>query len=143
MGWYGGLKTGEQERTFSSVVSYVDNPPADRGTRYLGVTEEIGGIRADIAANEWGTVLDQLGLQAGGYRTEFFLSHRPVPGTIEVLEERPDGVTIPHDEAVLADDGSVISGRWTWTESRNSITFEEYVPVPLAVNLDPLQLRAY
>lgn len=130
--WYGGLKGTERRQTFSSVVSFVDDPPADRGVRYLGVTEAIGGIRANIAEGDWGTILDQLGLQAGGYRTEFFLSHRPVPDTITVVEERTDGNVIPHDR-----------DRWSWTESRNSITFESYVPEPLAVIVITYDLYAY
>jgi hypothetical protein len=137
VGWYTGLKREGQERTFSSIVSFVDNPPADRGVRYMGVTEQIGGITWDIAAGEWPVVLDQLGLQAGGYRTEFFLSHPPVP------EERENGVFIPHDRAVFDDDGNLVDGRWTWDRSRNSITFEQYVPEPLAVIAITYTLLAY
>lgn len=130
--WYAGLKTADAEYTFSSIVSFVDNPPADRGERYLGVTDSVGGIAWDIADTDWTFVLEQLGLQAGGYKTEFFLSHRPVPSTITVLEERADGVTIPHERAVYDDAGTLVEGSWTWDASRNSITFEEWVPAPLA-----------
>lgn len=143
VGWYDGLKGEDRRQTFSSVVSFFDNPPADRGSRYLGVTDAIGGTRADIAEGEWPLVLEELGLQAGGYKTEFFLSHRPVPGTIAVVEERANGVVIPHDPAVFDNDGKLIDGRWTWAESRNSITFEEYVPEPLAVIAITYTLQAY
>ncbi|MEQ1508569.1 MAG: hypothetical protein ABMB14_40430, partial [Myxococcota bacterium] len=141
--WYDDLKPPERRQTYSSIVSFIDNPPADRGTRYLKVTDTIGGIAWDIAERDWSPVLTELGLQAGGYKTEFFLSHRPVPDTIAVVEERTDGVIIPHAPAVFDDAGHLVDGRWTWNEPRNSITFEEYVPEPLAVIAITYTLLAY
>ena len=119
--WYQGLKTVDEELTYSSIVSFEDAPPADRGETYLRLTEEIGGISWDIAESDWTLVLEQLGIQASGFKTEFYLSHRPVSDTITVVEERTDGTVIPHERPA-----------WTWDQSRNSITFQTYVPEALA-----------
>jgi len=103
-------------------VSFHDGPPpADRGDTYLRMTEEVGGISWDIADDDWTLVLEQLGIQAAGFKTEFFLSHRPVHDTITVVEERTDGNTVVHERPT-----------WTWDQSRNSITFGTYVPEALA-----------
>jgi hypothetical protein len=118
--WYAGLKPVD-DRTFSSIVSFVDAPPADRGQRYLSVTQYVGGIAWDITDEDWSEVLEELGVQASGVRNEFFLSHRPVPDSITVHEETPDGVTLVHAEDV-----------WTYDSARNSVRFVEYVPAPLS-----------
>jgi hypothetical protein len=121
LGWYAGLKTEEEELTFSSIVSFEDLAPADRGETYLQMTEEVGGISWDIADEDWTLVLEELGIQAAGFKTEFFLSHRPVSDSITVIEERTDGIVIPHERPA-----------WTWDQSRNSVTFQTYVPEALA-----------
>lgn len=120
--WYKSLKAEGVEYTFSSIVSFQDGPPpVDRGDTYLTMTEEVGGIAWDITDQDWTLVLEQIGIQAAGFKTEFFLSHRPVPTSITVVEERTDGNVIPHERPA-----------WTWDQSRNSITFGTYVPDALA-----------
>jgi hypothetical protein len=116
--WYNALKLASNERSFSSIVDL------DRGSRYLDVTKEIGGTTWDIRDSDWDKVLDYLGLQASGLRTEFFLSQIPVVSTIEVSLELPDGSVLVAPDVpawtYLGEDGR--------PDGRNSIKFVEYIP---------------
>jgi len=120
-----GLKDFPDMVTFSSIV----RPPngmggifeIDTGTQYIEVTNFVGGILHDIANDDWGVVLEDLGVQASGLKHEFFLSELPVPATIAVTVEE-DGSTF---EFVEGDD-------WTYSSSRNSIVFVSYVPNALS-----------
>lgn len=123
--WYDALKLKSTDRTFSSIVTMSG---FDRGEAYLDVSAEIGGIIWDISNTDWDEVLDRLGVQASGLRREYFLSRLPVEGTIEVEVHDPSGTVLPMVEA----EGDPVVGDWTYTRSRNSITFLEYMPEPLA-----------
>ncbi len=116
--WYDGLKDDAGDRSFSSIVTMSGS---QRGTEYLAVTGEIGGIVWDITNDDWGTVLDQLGVQASGLKREYFLTALPVPGTIDV-EVHDKGNVFKFNEA----------SDWTYDDARNSITFLEYVPDALS-----------
>jgi hypothetical protein len=120
------LKWDSEMVTFSSIVG----PPggcgtafdgAEEGVGYLEITDEIGGIKHSICTEDWDQVLDELGMQAAGLKREYFLSQLPVPDSIEVRVVF-EGNTFQFDEG----------SDWTYNGSRNSITFEEYVPDPLA-----------
>jgi hypothetical protein len=132
--WYSGLKDIDQ-RTFSSIID------PRRGTDYSKTTNEIGGITWDIGGENWDQVLEQLGIQAAGLSREYFLSRRPVLGTIEVRVVDATGVELRFDEAVVdpvtgtyedADQNGVPDGDWTYDETRNSITFLSFVPSALS-----------
>jgi hypothetical protein len=116
--WYNALKLSPTETTFSSVVNL------DTGSRYLDVTDEVGGTSWDIRDSDWDKVLDYLGLQASGLRTEFFLSQIPVVSTIDVKLELPDGSVLVAPDVpawtYLGEDGE--------PDGRNSIKFTEYIP---------------
>lgn len=121
--WYDTLKRDGDERTFSSIVHTSGQ---DAGDRYLAVTSAIGGITWDIAAGDWGDLLDRLGVQASGMRREYFLSQLPIPETIEVTVEDPTGTVLPFAEAM---DDPPTDG-WTYSPTRNSVTFAVFVPEP-------------
>lgn len=121
--WLSGLKP-DGTVYFSSIVGPDPNgcATAERGTGYLEVTERVGGIEWSICDTDWSDLLAELGLQAAGLKREFFLSLVPVEDTIEVsvTETDTDEVTFTPEE-------------WTYSPTRNSITFTEYLPDPLSV----------
>lgn len=110
--------------SFSSIVGLTnrDCGSTERGTGYLEVTEQVGGIAWSICTDDWAGLLTELGLQAAGLKREFFLSLVPVEESIVVTVENPDGNV-----------DTFQAGEWTYTRTRNSVTFAEYVPEPLAV----------
>ncbi|MBX2803319.1 MAG: hypothetical protein KTR31_36905 [Myxococcales bacterium] len=129
--WYDGLKPEADDRTFSSIVG------TRTGGDYAQVTREIGGIVFDIEAENWGEVLDRLGVQASGLKREYYLSQQPVMGTIRVeVEQTIEGgdVLVQEFYEVVNDPetGEYVEGDWNYNEIRNSITFREYVPAALA-----------
>jgi hypothetical protein len=91
------------------------------GTSYIDITDEVGGLKRDIANDEWENMLTELGLQAIGLKAEYFLSQLPVEGTIEV-NVIDNGVTFVYDEGT----------EWTYSHERNSITFVDLVPKELS-----------
>ena len=141
--WYDGLKTSLDERSFSSIVCYPDCVvyiSETHGARYLQVTEEIGGVEADIQREAWERVLERLGIQASGLKKEYFLSQQPVVDTIEVRVLRDTGGAQPAEilfEPAVFDDTQdppvLIDGEWTYDAVRNSISFQEFLPSPLDV----------
>jgi hypothetical protein len=124
--WYDGLKPRDQ-RTFSSIID------PGRGSRYSNTAEQIGGIVWSLNEGGWAQVLEQLGLQAAGLQQEYFLSHVPVPGTITVkVEEVASSAEFAFTEAVLDPTTGEFVGDWTYSATRNSITFLDYIPGALA-----------
>jgi hypothetical protein len=75
-----------------------------------------------IVRDDWATLLDQLGAQAAGLKREYFLSRLPVEETITVEVETAEGAIAAFDPVE----------DWTYDESRNSITFVEYIPASLS-----------
>jgi hypothetical protein len=123
--WIEGLKTDDDYTvSFSSIVG-LDNScsAAERGTGYLEVTNQVGGIDWSICTEDWSEVLTELGLAAAGLKQEFFLSLVPDESTIAVTVEDPDGTVTPY----------VVGTDWTYSRPRNSISFTEFTPSPLSV----------
>ena len=85
-------------------------------------TAAVGGIEWSICNENWDTVLDELGMQAAGLKREFFLSAIPVVDTIDVLVVEPSGAEVQF----------VMDNDYTYSRSRNSITFTDYIPDPFA-----------
>lgn len=123
--WYDGLKRESNHRTFSCIVTMEGT---DRGSDYLDVADEIGGISWNITSDRWDDLLDQLGVQASGLKREYYLSQLPVPETIDVEVHEPGGTVLPFDEAV----GEPPEGGWVYDRARNSITFVDFMPEPLS-----------
>lgn len=121
--WMLTVKAEPAVATFSSIVGPDRGcATADAGTTYLEVTRQVGGIEWSICDSDWSTVLTELGLQAAGLKREFFLSSLPVEDTIVVSVLEPDGDLIDFER----------DADWTYSRSRNSVTFLQYVPEPLA-----------
>lgn len=114
--WYDALKPEPDMRTFSAIID------PDRGEDYVAVANAIGGIVWDLTDGGWPQVLEELGLQASGFKREYFLSQLPVLGTIKVNVQMADGTVFEFLEGV----------DWNYDSARNSIVFIEYVPESLS-----------
>ncbi len=108
----------------SSIVGPLTGCPdiGSPGTEYMSVTGAVGGVVWPICSPDWTEVLDELGFLAVGLSREFFLSRRPLTDTIEVRVVDPAGVVRPFGPE-----------DWTYSQVRNSVTFTEFLPEPLAV----------
>ncbi|MEQ1569310.1 MAG: hypothetical protein ABMA64_26975 [Myxococcota bacterium] len=129
--WYSSLKDDPEDRTFSAIID------PQRGSAYKNTAIEVGGIVWDLSDGDWPGVLEQLGLQAAGLSQEYFLSHLPTPGTIEVTVITPGGAELGFEEGFVdpntgeltdQDGDGTPDGDWTYEQARNSITFVEFVP---------------
>jgi hypothetical protein len=119
------LKWAEDMVTFSSIVSLNNTCGIEEGTDYRVVTAAVGGEEYSICAENWRPMLEALGLQASGLRREYFLSEIPLPSSIVVwVEEQSDTGVVTFNFEEETD--------WTYDQSRNSITFETYVPNALS-----------
>lgn len=125
--WMNSLKPEDDQTWFSSIVGPAPRGcssgagNAEEGVGYLEVTDGVGGITYSICESDYSSVLEELGMQAAGLKREFFLSEAPVPDTITV------SVTTDGDREKFDEDA------WTYSGTRNSVTFSSYVPDPLAV----------
>jgi hypothetical protein len=134
--WYDGLKQDNDDRTFSCIVNMSGY---ERGTAYLNTAADIGGITWDITDEDWSEVLERLGIQASGL--EYFLSQRPVPGTVSVSVINPLGAEIRFTETQLDPvTGEPLSeaentSLYTYDSTRNSITFLTFIPEALSTVL--------
>ncbi len=90
--WYDGLEVVREGRTLSSVVclpgSDGDCEPFDTGDRYMDVTRAIGGLTWDIHDASYSELLEELGVQASGFRREYFLTQAPPATTFSRLSCR-------------------------------------------------------
>lgn len=121
--WMQSLKPEDDQTWFSSIVGQAPNgcATAEKGVGYLEVTDAVGGIKFSICEPDYSSVLDELGMQAAGLKREFFLSEVPVEDTIIV------SVTTEGDEDTFK------ANEWTYDGVRNSVTFNSFVPDPLAI----------
>jgi hypothetical protein len=121
--WLLDYKDEPDQVSFSSIVWQPGVPPTiygeSSGDDYIFVTNHVGGINFDINQSDWSVVLEELGVQAAGLKREFFLSQIPVVDTIEV--------TIRDGAAVTA----FGNDEWFYTEGRNSVTFNTFIPDPM------------
>jgi hypothetical protein len=112
--------------TFSAIVG--DAPSgcvgpggtAEQGIRYIDMAHRTGGVVQSICSADWARSLEELSRIAFGFRTRFFLSAAPVPGSLEV---RVDGAP------VMAGAGS-----WMYDAAANAVQFTELAtPEPASV----------
>lgn len=88
---------------------------ADPGRRYVEVADRTNGRVLSICDDNFGPALRDLGNQAFGLQTEFFLSRPAVGPSVEVRV-----------------DGQVRDAGWFYDEQSNSVVFEEgSVPQPM------------
>lgn len=125
--WMSSLKEEDDQTWFSGIIGpsprgcSSPNGDAMDGKGYTEVIEAVGGIEYSICEQDWSSILEQLGMQAAGLKREFFLSLAPVEDTItvEVRMEKEKREFEPNE--------------YTYSASRNSITFNSFVPDPLTV----------
>ncbi len=99
---------------------------AERGAGYLEVVDGLGEDHAtffSICDQDWSDVMTQLGLEAAGLRTSFYLSLVPVEGTLEAYLD-PDGADGPDEEIQIFEDPSY-SQQYSFVYNRvsNSLDF--------------------
>ena len=128
--WLSSLKPDIEDVSFSSIVCLgesnlngiycSDNPfqAPSIGSKYIGVTNSIGGILWDIREENWAPMLDELGLNATSLKTEFFLSEVPAKNTIQVW------ITLEDDTVYELQ----AQNDFTYSAIRNSITLTNYIP---------------
>lgn len=120
------IRPVEDRSSWNSIVSTNGIGPEEAGTDYIELSTTLGGAVADINNPDWPAVIAELGgTQAPDPIVEFFLTARPVPGTVDVQVTEPSGVVITFLPDV----------DWTWSEPRNSVTFLNYVP-PLGATVE-------
>lgn len=91
-------------------LSWSDCDNAYPSDRYRQLAEATSGFMGDICESDWSDMLYELGLNAGGMRSEFRLTGRAIPDTLEV---RVDDVPIPS------------ARNWRYEEENTTIYFEE------------------
>ena len=122
--WFDLLKDNEEWRSFNGIVCTNTGTDMCRdGTSegYLEVINSLGGAIWDVGQPDWAQILEELGEKASGARREYFLTQIPKEETIEVSVV-DQGVTMQFEEGT----------DWFYTVTRNSVTFNEFVPSSLA-----------
>ena len=128
-GYLNGLRADPELIAYHSIVGAANNNCGiGSGTRYIDITDRVGGVFWDLCDEDWGGALEAIGLESAGLKREYFLSERPVPGTVQVTVEE-NGYTSLFKEY----DAATALGDWTYSDPRNSVTFVQYVPDPGAV----------
>jgi hypothetical protein len=147
--WLVGLKASPDiPVTFSSIVGPNPNgcsrlPEVDAvaGSRYIQVTDLVGGVFSSICTEDWYSVLEELGLQAAGLKREYFLTQVPVAETLAVVvvdgQEihgiNRDTVRDGADLDTLCDRRGFKACEWFYYDARrNAVVFPEYLPGALA-----------
>ena len=71
---------------FSAITGQNDRAGCDaaRGSRYMELAANLGGVTQDICAANWRASMRALGLDTFAYRSSFALSRRPRAESIEV-----------------------------------------------------------
>ncbi|MCB9681196.1 MAG: hypothetical protein H6733_06955 [Alphaproteobacteria bacterium] len=109
---------------------------AEAGTRYLEVTQLVGGIDWSICTQDWSEVLAAIGLQAAQLKEEYFLTEVPVPGSVSIRVKDGDdgwlGVEVQDlsevDAACEARDSDAPCFGFRYDPTRNSATLLGWVP---------------
>lgn len=91
-------------------LPWSDCDEAFPSERYRELAIATTGFMGDICKADWSDMLYELGLNAGGMRSEFRLTGQAIPDTIEV---RVDGVVIPSER------------NWSYEQENTTIYFKE------------------
>lgn len=121
LAWMRNLKPDAAQVSFSSIVGPEGGcGNAVEGSDYLALTDALGGVKHSICEPSWANVLESLGRQAAGLKSEFGLSTLPDPDTIEayMVEGRNDITPFTSGYDFQYDRG------------RNSIVFVDEPPPP-------------
>lgn len=139
LAWMRALKLFPDNTTAHSITGLPTGGHsgcyADQQGDYLDYANQTGGITFDICAptEQWPGFLDELGFQAAGLKREFFLSRLPVPSSIELSVTMYNSVSGQDETFEFHQDPSLNAAfRFTYNGSRNSVTFDQFLPEPFA-----------
>jgi len=99
------------------------------------LVERVGGGVHSLCDADISPLLDQVGLDASSFPTEFYLTHVPFEGSLEVVvsfEHEPDrfpGALTVYRMDEAADDPK---RRFSYCPKTNSVVFEHFMPPPRA-----------
>jgi len=156
--WLEHLKgAGDEARvSLSAIVGPAPDgcPSAQAGARYLAVQEGTGGLFYSICAEDYGPVVDALGISAVGLRRKFYLSEVPLPGPMHVLQYTTadaaclDATGCEADQVCAAGHRCAVElpeegegGTWRYESGYNSIFFGGDSLPPVGVYLEVSYLR--
>jgi len=145
--WLEHFKGAGDENTVSMSAIVGQSPGgctgAEAGLRYLEVQERTGGLFHSICSEDYGPVVDELGVKAAGLRRKFYLSEIPQEDTLHVLNYGLDDpecqaqddcaedrtCAAGHRCAAVLEEASGEQGVWTYEQGDNSIFFlHDFLP---------------
>ncbi len=92
--WLEHLKNKGNENRVSLSAVVGQSPDgcegAEAGDRYLQVQVATGGLFHSICSEDFGPIVEELGINAAGLRRKFYLSEEPQPQTLQVLNYAAD-----------------------------------------------------
>jgi hypothetical protein len=142
--WAASLKSRPSLVTMHSIVGLQNDGFCPSGYRpgisYLQYADVTGGITYSICETDWGPLLTSLGLQTAGLKREFFLTRMPVVAPelliqVQVREPGVDGgdpVTRSFELCFAGEEVEDPECEAVYNSGRNSVTFLDYLPSPLA-----------
>jgi hypothetical protein len=142
----------ENQVNLSAIVGQAPDgcAGAEPGARYLQVQVETNGLFHSICSEDYGPVVEELGINAAGLRRKFYLSEMPQQDTIQVLNYVADDPACQvhtdcaedricaagHHCATKMEEATGVSGTWTYKEGDNSIFFlHDFLP-PAGSNIE-------
>jgi len=142
VGFVDSLRELKKDPSNVQVAAIVANqhPSCDDvfpGTRYIDAAHLTGGLVGDICLSRWDSMLQNLGLNATGIRTQFQLSAAAKPETLEVEVDgekvdpgETDGWTYDEPTWMLQFHGAAVPPRGS--EISVTYTVQPGVPAPSA-----------
>lgn len=147
VGYYGRLLEhfkgagNENLVSLSAIVGQAPDgcPGAEAGTRYLNTQVDTGGLFHSICSEDYGPIVEELGINAAGLRRKFYLSEIPQADTIRVLAYSVEDPAC-QAQADCAEGLSCAAGHhcaaeldpataWTYEAGDNAIFFmRDYLP---------------
>ena len=129
----------------SAIVGQAPDgcPGAEAGTRYLQAQVDTGGLFHSICSEDYGPIVEELGINAAGLRRKFYLSETPQADTIDVLAYSVDDpacqVHADCAEGLICAAGhhcasevlpaTADGGAWTYEEGDNAVFFlHDFLP---------------
>ena len=93
-------------------------------SKNIYLVQRLGGVKDEICTTSWATTLENIGKNAFGFRTNFFLNGTPDLTGGKTITVKIDGNVLPNVDSR----GSTV---WTYDSVANSVNFEPmFVPEP-------------
>ena len=113
---------GPYQPTAPAGCSYDSDSNA--GVRDLVMVSATNGVKEEICNSNWSLALEQIGKQAFGFRTNFYLTATPDLTAGKTVSVGLDGVPL----APIDSRGALV---WSYDSTGNSVNFEPlFVPEP-------------